>query len=102
MSSATWTVLREADVRRRVEVEEDEVRPLRLVDPRVPGVHVDAAHVRHPEQRELVVHERDVDHPLLRATRATSSHERRRVGSTRHVLRRVLLEEELAARSPSG
>ena len=37
---------------RRVEVEEDEVRPVGPVDARVPRVHVDAAHVHHPEQRE--------------------------------------------------
>ena len=60
-SSATCDRLREADVRRRVEVEEHEVGPVGLVDPRVPRVHVDAAHVHHPEQRELVVHERRVD-----------------------------------------
>ena len=58
-SSATSITSGEADVGRRVEVEEDEVRPLGPVDPRVPRVHVDAAHVHHPEQRELVVDERD-------------------------------------------
>ena len=36
---------------RRVEVEEDEVRPVGPVDARVPGVHVDAVHLHHPEQR---------------------------------------------------
>ncbi|MDQ3894560.1 MAG: hypothetical protein M3292_07845 [Actinomycetota bacterium] len=36
----------------RVEVEEHEIGPLRPVDARVPGVHVDAVHLHHPEQRE--------------------------------------------------
>ena len=35
----------------RVEVEEDEVGPVGLVDARVPGVHVDAVHLHHPEER---------------------------------------------------
>ena len=53
--------LREADVVRRIEVEEHEVGPVRPVDARVPRVHVDAAHVHHPEERRLVVHERRLD-----------------------------------------
>ena len=88
--------LGEADVGRRVEVEEHPVGPRRLVDPRVPGVHVDAAHVHHPEQRELVVHEREVDHPALRRLVARRGLERPRRDPVGHVLRRVLLEEELA------
>ena len=50
--------LRPRHLGRRIEVEEDEVRPVRAIDTRVPGVHVDAAHVHHPEQRELVVDDR--------------------------------------------
>ena len=42
----------------------------RAVDPRVPRVHVDAAHVRHPEQRELVVHERERDLAFACSARA--------------------------------
>src|SRR5919106_380100 len=57
--------LAEADVRRRVEVEEHPIGPLGPVDPRVPRVHVDAAHVHHPEEPQLVVHERIADRPLL-------------------------------------
>ena len=48
---------------RRVEVEEHEVRPLGLVDARVPRVHVDAVHLHHPEERLAAVHEREVDEP---------------------------------------
>ena len=59
--------LGEPDVGGRVEVEEHEVGPVGLVDPRVPRVQVDAAHVHHPEQRELVVDERRVDLALLAA-----------------------------------
>ena len=55
--------LREAGIGGRVEVEEDEVGPVGLVDPRVPRVQVDTAHVHHPEQRELVVDERRLDRP---------------------------------------
>ena len=50
--------LAEAHVLGRIEVEENEVGAVGLVDARVPHVHVDAAHVHHPEQRELVVDER--------------------------------------------
>jgi hypothetical protein len=50
---------------RRVEVEHDPVGALGLVHPRRPHVHVDAAHVDHPEERELVVHERVLDELLL-------------------------------------
>src|SRR4029078_2002963 len=39
---------REAAIR-RVQVEQNEVRTIRLVDARVPGVHVDAVHLHHPE-----------------------------------------------------
>ena len=48
---------------RRVEVEEDEVRAVRLVHPRVPGVHVDAVHLHHPDERGGLVDEREVDEP---------------------------------------
>ena len=68
--SATCTVSLKVDVGRRVEVEEDEVGAVGLVDPRVPRVHVDAAHVHHPEERVLVVHDRRLD-PLLARRRVT-------------------------------
>ena len=86
--------LREADVVGRVEVEHDPVGPVGLVDARRPGVHVDAAHVDHPEEREVVVDERVVDDPLLAV--AGRGRERRAPDPVRHVRRRVLLEEELA------
>ena len=47
-----------------IEVEEHEIGAGRLVDARIPRVHVDAAHVDHPQQRRLVIDEREV-HPLL-------------------------------------
>ena len=53
----------------RVEVEHDPVGPVGLVDARRPRVQVDAAHVRHPQERELVVHERVVDDLLLALAR---------------------------------
>ena len=56
--------LGEVHVGGRIEVEENEVRSVRLVDARVPGIHVDAPHVHHPKQRQLVVDEREV-HPFL-------------------------------------
>ena len=85
--------LLETDVGRRIEIEEHEVGTVRLVDARVPRVHVDATHVHHPEQAQLVVHEREV-HPLLLARRLA----RRDEGAVgrdpvRHVRRRVFLEE---------
>jgi hypothetical protein len=82
---------------RRVEVEEHEVGSLGLVDPRVPGVHVDAVHLHHPEERELVVHEREVDEPRLALSRPGAEPLRR--DPVRLALGRVLLEEE-AARGP--
>ena len=92
--------LLEADVGRRIEVEEHEVGAVGLVDARVPRVHVDAAHVHHPEQRVLVVHDRRLD-PLL-ASRGDSRVEtctRNARDPLRHVRRRVLLEERLAVRA---
>ena len=44
-----------------VEVEHHPVGTLGAIDPRRPRVQVDAAHVRHPQERELVVHDRVVD-----------------------------------------
>ncbi len=46
---------------RWVEIEQNSIRPLRFVGAGQPGVHVDAAHVHHPEQCKLVVHERVAD-----------------------------------------
>ena len=57
---------------RRVEVEEDEVGPVGLVDPRVPRVHVDAVHLHHPEERVARVDEREVDETRARPRAATS------------------------------
>src|SRR5215208_269518 len=48
-----------------VEVEEHEVRAVRLVDARVPSIHVDAVHLHHPEDRLRRVDEREVDEPRL-------------------------------------
>ena len=90
--------LADADVRGRIEVEEDEVGPVGPVDARVPRVHVDAAHVDHPEKRVLVVHERRVDPALLRRPLARRDLDVEARDPLRHVRRRVLLEERLAVR----
>ena len=55
--------LGEAGVVRRVEVEDDPVRPVEPVHARIPVVALDAARVGHPQQGELVVHGRDFDRP---------------------------------------
>jgi hypothetical protein len=81
-----------------IEVEQHEVRPIGPVDARVPRVHVDAAHVDHPEERVLLVDDRRLDPPALprrRACRDLDPEARDPVG---HVRRRVLLEERLAER----
>ena len=62
--------LRPRHLGRRVEIEEDEVRPVGLVDARVPRVHVDAAHVHHPEQRRARRRPAEIDPPLRRAVAA--------------------------------
>jgi hypothetical protein len=78
---------------RRVEIEHDPVGTVGLVDARRPRVQVDAAHVRHPHEREVVVHDRVVDDLLLALTG------RRRLcracDPVRHVRRRLLLEKAL-------
>ena len=61
-SAATSSTFSNARALGGIEVEHDPVGPLRAVGARRPGVHVDAAHVDHPEERELVVDERVVDH----------------------------------------
>ncbi len=86
--------LREADVVGGVQVEHHPVGALGLVDARIPRVHVDAAHVDHPQEREVVVDERVVDDPLLAV--AGRGREGGALDPVRHVRRRVLLEEELA------
>ena len=53
----------------RVEVEDDVVGPVGLVDARVPGVHVDAVHLHHPDERGGLVDEREVDEPRLALAR---------------------------------
>ncbi len=78
----------------RVEVEHHPVGPLGAVGARCPGVHVDAAHVHHPEEGELVVDEGVVDDPLLALT--GRRRERCRLDPVRDVGRRLLLEEALA------
>ncbi len=75
----------------RVEVEEGEVRALGPVDPGVPRVHVDAVHLHHPEQRQLVVDQRKVDEP--RAALPRPGAKPARLDPGRHSLRRLLLEE---------
>ena len=74
----------------RVEVEEHEVRAVRLVDARVPSVHVDAVHLHHPEQRLRRVDEREVDEPRLALARVGAEGARR--DPRGHPLRRLLLE----------
>ena len=83
----------------RVEVEEHEVRAVRLVDARVPGVHVDAVHLHHPEHRLRRVDEREVDQPrlALAAARIGAVGARRDPGG--HPLRRLLLEVDVPGHS---
>ena len=73
--------LLEADVLGRVEVEEHPVGPLGLVDARRPRVQVDAAHVHHPEQRELVVDERVVDRSRFSPSRVETGNGARSIQS---------------------
>jgi len=77
----------------RVEIEEHEVRALRLVDAGVPSVHVDAVHLHHPEHRLRRVDEREVDEPRLTFTRVGAVGARRDPGG--HPLQRLLLEVRL-------
>ena len=79
---------------RRVEVEEDEVGTRRLVDARVPRVHVDAVLLHHPEDRLARVEEREVDEP--RPSLAWLRLELPRRDPVGHAPRRLLLEERLA------
>ena len=84
----------------RIEVEENEVGTIGTVDTRIPRVHVDAAHVDHPEQRELVVDERIADHALaLSIPRRRWKRAFRNPGG--HMGRSVLLKE-VAAVDPIG
>ena len=78
----------------RVEVEEHEVRPVRLVDARVPRVHVDAVVLHHEQHRFRRIDEREVDEPRLALPRPRAELARR--DPARQVLRRLLLEERLA------
>ena len=105
-SSAVVHVVRDANAERertlllrRIEIEEHEVRPVRLVDARVPRVHVDAVHLHHPEQRLARVDEREVDEPRLALAAARPRAELARLDPRRDPLRRLLLEER-AARQP--
>jgi hypothetical protein len=88
--------LGEADVGCGIEVEEDEVRSSRPVDPRVPRVQVDTAHVHHPEQRQLVVDHRRADLPAAPRRLARGHLELACGNPLRHVHRSVLLEEVAA------
>ena len=47
----------------QIAVLQQDVGPVGSVDPRQPGVHVDAVHLHHPEQRLARVDEREVDEP---------------------------------------
>ena len=83
-------VVRDADAEReravllgRVEVEEHEVGPVGLVDPRVPRVHVDAVHLHHPQQRLARVDQREVDEPRLALATARPRPELARLRSSR-------------------
>src|SRR5207244_182060 len=80
---------------RRVEVEDDVVGPLRLVYPRVPGVHVDAVHLHHPDERGGLVDEGEVHEPRLPLARPGAKAPR---GDPRRLsLRGLLVEIRLAA-----
>ena len=87
--------LRPGHLGRRVEIEEDEVGTVGPIDARIPRVHVDAAHVHHPEQRQLVVDDREVDHFFVRACRVETCARKVWIHSGMCV-GRVLLEERLA------
>src|SRR4051794_23214615 len=91
--------LAKSDVRGRIEVEEDEVGTVGLVDSRVPRVHVDAAHVGHPDQGVLVVDQRRVDPALPRRPLPRRDLHVEARDPLRHSLRRVLLKERLAVRA---
>ncbi len=82
---------------RWVEVEKHEIGPVRLIDPGIPGIHVDAVHLHHPQQRQLVVDEREVDEPGLAV--AGNRPEPARLDPRRHSLRRLFLEERRAGDS---
>ena len=87
--------LREAVARLgRVEVEDDVVRALGLVDPRVPRVHVDAVHLHHPDEGGRLVDEREVDEPRLAFARPGAELPRRDPRGL--ALRRLLVEVRLA------
>src|SRR5215213_8879105 len=75
---------------RWIEVEDDVVRTRRLVDARVPGVHVDAVLLHHPEERVARVDECEVDEP--RAALARTRRELPRRDPLRDASRRLLLE----------
>src|SRR5580765_6136718 len=78
----------------RVEVEEHEVRPVRLVDARVPRVHVDAVVLHHEQHCFRRIDEREIDEPRLALPRPRAELARR--DPARQMLRRLLLEERLA------
>jgi hypothetical protein len=78
----------------RVEVEDDLVGPVRRVAARRPRVQVDAPELDHPQEREVVVHERVLDErPAARARRLGA-----RRDPVRHFGRRILDPLERAAR----
>ena len=77
-----------------VEIEHDPVRPFGPIDARSPCVQIDAAHRHRPEQRELVVEQRVLDHTSL--ARSRRGGEGRTLDPVRHVRRGLLLEEVLA------
>jgi hypothetical protein len=79
---------------RRIEIEQHEVRAMRLVDPRVPGVHVDAVHLHHPQHALGRVDEWKIHEPRAAFTRM--GRELPRLDPRRHAPRRLFLEEDLA------
>ena len=82
---------------RRVEVEDDVVRPVRLVDARIPGVHVDAVHLHHPDDRCRLVDDGEIDEPRLAFALARPGAELPGREPVRLALRRLLVEVRLAA-----
>ena len=77
----------------RIQIEVEEVRAVRVVAARVPGIEVDAAEIDHPEQGREIVDHREVDD----ASRAVL--DRARPEPVRTGRRRALHEEELALRA---
>src|SRR6476660_8697539 len=92
---ATWIACAKPVARlRRIEVEDDVVRAVGLVHPRVPRVHVDAVHLHHPHECRGLVDEREVDESRL--ARAWPGPKLPRRDPRGLALRRLLVEVRLA------